>query len=185
VRRLSGMRLLFATLTLGVLAPASVFAQMTVLKVIGSDSVPIPFAWVSVEGGIANITDEKGTVSLGAARHKTLTVDVRRIGYQPWFGKLELPDTAAVLIVTLPRLAQQLAGVTVTGQAVRSSLALTGFYDRWLMRQKGALSATFIGPEEIEKRHPSRASDLLQGVLGVSLMHTERGGMVAKGTGAS
>jgi hypothetical protein len=185
VRRLSGMRLLFATLALGVLAPASVFAQMTVLKVIGSDSVPIPFAWVSVEGGTANITDEKGTVSLGAARHKTLTVDVRRIGYQPWFGKLELPDTAAVLAVTLPRLAQQLAGVTVTGQAVRSSLALTGFYDRWLMRQKGALSATFIGPEEIEKRHPANTSDLLYGLNGVTMVHSPTGAICAKGNGGT
>lgn len=185
MRYVSGMSAFMAALALSAASPACAIAQATVLKVIGSDSVPVPFAWVSVQGGTASIADERGQLSMGAGRHQTLTVEVRRIGYKPWFGKLELLDTATVLRVMLPRLAQELAGVTVTGEAVKSRLQLAGFYDRWLMRQKGALSATFIGPEEIEKRHPSRASDLLQGVLGVSLMHTERGGMVAKGTGGS
>jgi hypothetical protein len=181
---ISRMRTLFAALALGVLSPAWILAQTTVLKVIGSDSVPVPFAWVSVEGGTANITDEKGTVSLGAARHKTLTVDVRRIGYQPWFGKLELPDTAVVLTVTLPRLAQQLAGVTITGQVIKSRLELAGFYDRWLQRQKGALSATFIGPEELEKRHPSRTTDMLYGLNGVSMVKIG-GAIMARGIGGT
>ena len=48
------------------------------------------------------------------------------------------------------------------------------------MRQKGTLSATFIGPEEIEKRHPERVSDLLSGVLGVGLMRTDKGSVVAR-----
>jgi hypothetical protein len=184
MRYVSGMSAFMAALALSAASPACAIAQATVLKVIGSDSVPVTFAWVSVEGGIANITDEKGTVSLGAIRHKTLTVDVRRIGYQPWFGKLELPDTAAVLTVTLRRLAQQLAGVTVTGQAVKSQLELTGFYDRWLQRQKGALSATFIGPEELEKRHPSRTTDMLYGLNGVSMVNFG-GAMMARGIGGT
>ena len=179
------MRTLVFTLALGVLSPANVFAQMTVLKVIGSDTVPVPFAWVSVEGGTASITDEKGTVSLGATRHRTLTVEVRRIGYQPWFGKLEFPDTATTLAVMLPRIAQQLAGVTVTGQAVKTQLELVGFYDRWMQRQKGTLSATFIGPEELEKRHPSRTSDMLYGLNGVTMVHADNGAVCAKGNGGS
>jgi hypothetical protein len=185
LRRISGVRTLFFALALGVLSSASVFAQTTVLKVIGSDTVPVPFAWVSVEGGTANITDEKGTVSLGAIRHKTLTVEVRRIGYQPWFGKLDFPDTAAVLTVTLPRLAQQLAGVTVTGQVVKTQLELVGFYDRWMQRQKGTLSATFIGPEELEKRHPSRTTDMLYGLNGISIVRGSNGAMCARGNGGS
>jgi len=165
--------------------PACVTAQSSTLKVIGSDSVPVPFAWVSVGGGSASITDDKGTVSLGAARHKTLTVEVRRIGYQPWFGKLELPDTATMLTVTLPRLAQQLSGVTITGERIKSPLEITGFYDRWQQRQKGTLSATFIGPEEIEKRHPSHTSDLLYGLNGVSMMQGPGGAMCARGNGGT
>ena len=86
-----------AALFLGTVVPVIATGQATVLKVIGVDSVPVPFAWVSVEDGTASITDEKGTVSLGATRHRTLTV-------------------------TLPRLAPQLAGVTVTGQGVNRQL---------------------------------------------------------------
>jgi hypothetical protein len=185
VRRIAGMTAFRAVLALGVLSPACATAQATVLRVIGSDSVPVPFAWVSVEGGTASITDERGHVSLGATRHKALMVEVRRIGYQPWVGKLELPDTATVLTVTLPRLVQQLAEVAVTGERIKSHLELAGFYDRMLQRQKGALSATFIGPEEIEKRRPSHTSDLLHGLNGVSMMNGQNGAMCARGNGGS
>lgn len=161
--------------------PAQMMSQTSTLSVVGSDGVSVPFAWVSVGGGSAIITNDGGTVSLGAARRKTLTVEVRRIGYEPWFGKIELPDTAATLSVTLKRLAQQLAGVTVTGERVKSSLELTGFYERWEQRQKGTLSATFIGPEEIEKRHPSHTSDLLYGLNGVAMMQGQGGAMCARG----
>jgi hypothetical protein len=185
VRLIFLMRSFLRTLALGALVSASAMAQTTILKVIGTDSVPVPFAWVSVEGGTANITDEKGTVSLGVTRHKTLTVEVRRIGYQPWFGRLEFPDSAATLTVTLPRIVQQLQGVTITGQVAKTQLELVGFYDRWMQRQKGSLSATFIGPEELDKRHPSRTSDMLSGLNGIVMVHADNGAICAKGNGGS
>lgn len=160
-------------------------AQATVVRVLGSDSAAVPFAWVSVEGAAARITDDAGSVSLGASRHKTLSIEVRRIGYQPWFGKLDAADTASVLIVTLSRLTQQLAGVTITGRADQSHLESVGFYDRWMQRQKGLLSATFIGPEEIEKRHPARVSDMLSGLNGVTMISGSSGAMCARGNGGS
>ena len=165
--------------------PLSVSAQRSVLKIAGSDSVAVPFAWVAVEGGTAGITDERGELTLGTTRNKTLTVEVRRIGYQPWFGKITLPDTAAVLTVTLPRIVQQLAGINVTGAQVKSRLELAGFYDRWMMRQKGTLSATFIGPEELEKRHPAKTSDMLYGLNGIMIVHGPNGAKCAKGLGGS
>jgi hypothetical protein len=67
----------------------------------------------------------------------------------------------------LPRLAQTLAPVTVMGATIKSPLELTGFYDRWMMRQKGVLSAVFIGPEEIEFRHPDMITNMLRGLNGV------------------
>ncbi len=120
---------------------------------------------------MTQITDAKGEVSLGAGKRQTLTLNVRRIGFTPWFGKIELPDTAAVLLVSLPRLAQTLSTVTVSGEAaVKSPLVLSGFYDRWLMRQKGVLSAVFISPEELEFRHPDRITNMLYGLNGVRVM---------------
>jgi hypothetical protein len=185
MRGIAVIRALVLAIALAAVAPSRALSQATILKVIGSDSVPVPFAWVAVQGGVASITDERGLLSLGTGRRQTLTVEVRRIGYKPWFGKLDLADTTAASTVVLPRIVQELPGVTVTGEQVKSRLEQAGFYDRWLMRQKGTLSATFIGPEEIEKRHVSRASDLLQGVLGVSLQHTDRGSIIAKGIGGS
>ncbi len=171
-------------LLLSAICPAVVVAQAKLLKVISTDSVPIPFAYVSIEGGIGQITDEKGEVNLGAGKKKTFTANVRRIGYQPWFGKLELPDTAVVLTVTLSRVAQTLAPVTVQGEpAVKSHLQVTGFYDRWMMRQKGTLSAVFIGPEEIEFRHPDKITNLLSGLNGVTMRRSCEGFQMAMGAG--
>ena len=150
-------------------APAALCAQARVIRVVSSDGQPIPYANVSVEGGLTQITDEKGDVSLGAGKHQTLTLDIRRIGFKPWFGKLELPDTAAVLTITLPNLAQNLSTVTVSGTQIKSPLELAGFYDRWLMRQKGVLSAVFIGPEELEFRHPDKITNVLYGLNGVQV----------------
>ncbi|HEV8409611.1 MAG TPA: hypothetical protein VGQ30_03820 [Gemmatimonadaceae bacterium] len=143
-------------------------AQTRMIKVVSTDGKPIPYANVSVEGGITQVTDENGDVPLGAGKRQTLTVRVRRIGFTPWFGKVELPDTAATVAITLPSLVQKLSTVTVSGTAnVKPALALTGFYDRWLMRQKGVISAVFISPEELEFRHPDKITGMLYGLNGV------------------
>jgi hypothetical protein len=167
--------------------PRLLGAQSSRLRVIGTDSMPVAYAWVSIQGGLGGITDEKGELTLGQTRRKQLATEVRRIGYSPWAGNIVLPDSAVVITVQLARLAQSLGTVSVTGQqnAAGLNLPLRGFYDRWMMRQKGALSATFIGPEEIETRRPSRPSDLLYGIPGVSLSRTPRGGMVAKAGGGT
>jgi hypothetical protein len=148
--------------------PAVVRAQTRAIKVVSSDGQPIAYANVSIEGGLTQITDEKGLVALGVGKQQTLAVRIRRIGFTPWFGKVELADTASTVTITLPRLAQNLAKVTVTGTVeVKPALALTGFYDRWLMRQKGMLSAVFISPEELEFRHPDKITGMLYGLNGV------------------
>ena len=63
------------------------------------------------------ITDEKGEVSLGAGKTKTVTVNVRRTDMRRTSARLTLPDTAAVLRVTLGRIAQGLATVSISGSA--------------------------------------------------------------------
>jgi hypothetical protein len=172
---------LFAALLMAC-APALVSAQMRKLRVVSSDSMPIVYAYVTVEGGTGQISDERGEISLGAGKKQTVTVNVRRIGYQPWFGKMELPDTAAVLTVTLPRLAQQLGQVRVTAaNNAAISLPMKAFYDRWMMRQKGLLSAVFIGPEELEFRHPDKITNMLSGLNGVSFRRTDHNEAVVMG----
>jgi hypothetical protein len=163
-----------------VLVPALAGGQTRKLKVISSDSAPVVYAYVSIDGGTGQISDEKGEISLGAGKKKTVSVHARRIGYEQFFGKIELPDTAATITIFLPRLTQALGSVQITGRAAATPF-LQPFYDRWLMRQKGLLSATFISPEEIEFRHPNKITNMLSGLNGVSFRRTTQGDLVAFG----
>jgi hypothetical protein len=161
------------------LAAAAAGAQDRLLRVVSDDSTPISYAFVQANGGRALLTDESGIVRFGPGKKQTLTLDVRRIGFKPFYGKLDFPDTGITLQVVLPRLAEQLGSVKVTTRKTASSLELNGFYKRWLDMQKGATSAVFIGPEEIEKRNTSRPSMLLSGVSGISISRTGNGNSVA------
>lgn len=170
-------------LVAGAMSAATVNAQSTKLRVVGPGGEPVPFAWVAIKGE-PNIANENGEIVLGSGKHKTYELEVRRIGYQPWTGKLESPDTAAVLTVTLPRISQELAPVTVTGSAAKSVLETVGFYKRWLQHQQGGLrNATFIGPEMIDKRKPVTTMDMLDHVLGVYLVENSKGARAPTTTG--
>ena len=175
-RNLAG--LLFCTLI--TVTPSRSGAQMRTLRIVSSDSAPIMYAVVSIEGGIGQISNETGEIKLGAGKRKTVTVNARRIGYQPFFGKIELPDTTAVITIVLPRITQELGAVQVTARPIVPP-SLKSFYDRWLLRQKGVLSATFIGPEEIEFRHPDKITNMLDGLNGVSWRNTAQNQRVAYG----
>lgn len=179
-RVLRGLRVL----ALGSLAAGTARGQDRVLLVVGPDSQPIAYAFVQANGGHAQLTDEAGRVHMGAGKKQTLTIEVRRIGYSPFYGKLDFPDTAVTIRVVLPKLAQQLSSMKVTSRKSASSLELSGFYRRWLDAQKGVTSAVFIGPEEIEKRNAGRVSILLTGVSGVTVTRTTNGNsVVTSGSG--
>ena len=177
------LRMACATILAAVIAiPSLAQAQQRTLRVISSDSLPVVYAYVTINGGNGQVTDEKGELSLGAGKKSSLSLSVRRIGFQQWFGKIDLPDTAVVMTVTLVRTAQLLAEVHVTdGARGGISVPMQRFYDRWMLRQKGLLTATFIGPEEIESRHPDRITNLLNGLNGVSFRRTGQNDMVAFG----
>ena len=152
-----------------VLAGGVASAPSRTLRVVSADGNPVAFANVNVEGGATQITNERGELTLGAGLLEALDVRIRRIGFTPWFGKLEFADTATVASVTLAHVAQALGAVKVTGQKNPSSPFVQGFYDRMLMRQKGLLSAVFITPEELDFRHSGQITDMLRGLNGVCL----------------
>lgn len=164
-----GLKLLAAATPRGtVRIDSDAGVQGRLVRVVSESGQPVVFANVTLEGA-TRITDEKGEVNLGVGKAQQFTVRVSRIGFAPWFGKVDFPAVALVT-VTLPQIAQLLAPVTVNGQAqIRTPLQLTGFYDRWMMRQRGALSAVFIGPEELEFRHPDKIGAMLRGLNGVQL----------------
>jgi len=170
------------SLASAVVAPAA-HAQDRVIHVISSDSQPIAYAFVQANGGRSQLTDEDGRVSMGSGKKQTFTLEVRRIGYTPFYGKIDFPDSAIVIPIVLPGIAQQLGGVKVTANKSASSLQLSGFYRRWLDGQKGVMSAIFIGPEEIEKRNASRVSSMLGGVNGLNSTRTSNGNTVLTSSG--
>ena len=157
---------------------SSARAQDRILRVLGTDSLPIAYAFVQANGGHALLSDEDGRVSIGSGKKQTFTIEVRRIGYAPFYGKIDFPDTAITIPLTLQTIGQQLSTVKVSANKTKSSLELSGFYRRWLDGQKGVNSAVFIGPEEIEKRNATRTSNLLNGVSGISITRTANGNNV-------
>jgi hypothetical protein len=160
------------------LAAAAAGAQDRVLRVTSTDSEPIAYAFVQANGGRAMLTDEGGRVSIGAGKKQTLTIDVRRIGYTPYYGKIDFPDTAITIPIVLQSISQQLSSVKVTADKSKSPLERSGFYRRWLDSQKGVTSAAFIGPEEIEKRNESRVSIILGSINGIRVTRTSNGNNV-------
>lgn len=177
-----GLKLLPAATRMGTMqldSGADAGTQGRKVRVIAENGQPIMYANVTLEGATTRITDEKGEVNLGVGKRQVFSVRVSRIGFAPWFGKVDLPSVAT-MTVTLPQIAQLLARVTVNGSpAIKTPLQLTGFYDRWLMREKGTLSAVFIGPEELEFRHPHKITNMLGGLNGVQIRKYESKGLGA------
>ena len=175
-----GLKLLRAAMRMGTMqldTGSSAGVQGRVVRVVAENEEPIMYANVTLDGATTRITNEKGEVDLGAGKREKFTVRVSRIGFAPWFGKVDLPSVAT-MTVTLPQIAQLLARVTVNGTpAIKTPLQLTGFYDRWMMRQKGTLSAVFIGPEELEFRHPGKITSMLGGLNGVQVVKYEGKGL--------
>jgi len=180
-----GLKLLSAAPAIGTMQLDTSGTQGRIVRVVSDRGQPIMYANVSLEGATARITDENGEINLGAGARQTFSVRVARIGFAPWFGVVDLP-AAATMTVTLPQIAQLLAPVTVTsGEAqtqTQTSLKLSGFYDRWMMRQKGTLSGVFIGPEELEFRHPSKVTRMLAGLNGVQLVCDHSGDCIIHST---
>jgi hypothetical protein len=168
------------------LAGSSASAQQRRIHVVGDDGQPVAFANVTLAGERPRITNETGDVDLGARAQSPLSADVRRLGYEPWFGTIALADTVLTATVTLRRISRRLFTVKVT-DTVRAvvPMYLRGFYERMLARQRGIGTGIYLTPEEIDKRVTNMATSLLQGLNGVSLQHTASGKIIAMSANGS
>jgi len=178
-----------ALMSAELLLPWSVaHAQQRVVRVIGDDGQPVAYANVTFAGEQPKITNEKGEVPVGTGArtvHDTLTVDVRRLGYEPWYGRLAMGETAAKAQVTLHRISRRMFTVTVTDSSYGVPAYLRGFYERMLARQRGIGNGLYLTPEEVDRRNASLTSALLQGINGVALQRTATGKVVAMSSGGS
>lgn len=162
--------LLHVSITVGgALAPMVVLAQReVVMMTVRDDSLrTIPFAWVQLEGGIANVGDDSGRVTFKHAARDSLRFHVRRMGFLPFYGYARRSGEASyeAILKVAPRALQ-----TVRVEERRNtSLALTGFYDRMDRAKRGASTARFITPEELDLRNPGRVSQMLAGETSIKV----------------
>ncbi len=171
-------------LLLGVALVATTPGQgqsQTVVRVLDADSLPIPYALVSMRGGTERLADSLGIARLTTNLADSARVAVRRLGYAPFIGTLARNATGE-FVVRLERVQRELDAVRTVASR-NSPLVRSGFYDRMQRVQDGAITGTFITPEELERRNPSFLSQILQGVTSVRIRKTPDGSAFAMGRG--
>ena len=111
--------------------------------------------------GIQTVSDDSGAFRLTGLPEGSVTIQLRRLGYAPAAHVMLLAaGEARELGVVLAQAAEALDVVDVKAHAMRGKMS--GFYTR---RERGI--GTFITREEIERRQPSKVSQLLRYVNGV------------------
>jgi hypothetical protein len=142
--------------------PADAQRRTAVVRVTDVQGRPIPFALVQIENGVTRVADDSGRVTLPAERNDSLRLQVRRMGFNPFVGWTTPDSATGEHIADLIPLPRALDAVSVEGRR-DTPLARTGFYDRMVRVQRGAYSARFITPEELDMRNPARLSHMLSG----------------------
>ena len=175
------VRLVALSASLALLPSGSTLKAQSIVRVLDRDSVPVPFAMVTVTGSPARATDSTGRVRLSGGQGGVTRFAVRRIGYAPFAGEVE-PGADGQYVVLLAAARPRLD--TVRAIAPRETpLSRTGFYDRMARVRNGAITGWFISPEELDDRQIMQVSRALQGVGSVRVSRTRDGHAVIGGRG--
>lgn len=143
-------------------------SAQTVITVTDTAGRRVPFAVVQVEGGVTRVADDSGRVGFAVQPKDSLKIQARRMGYAPFVGWVKPDAESGTYVARLNIVATRIARVTVEDR-MNTPLARSGFYDRLQRAQRGAATATFITPEELDLRNPARVSQVLQGVQGMKV----------------
>ncbi len=136
---------------------------------------PIPDAEVTVltpvSAARSTATDDRGRFNLGEFTAGSLSIRVRRLGYEQRAVEVQIgaggqPTSVEIVLTIIPA---ELANVLVTGAPGR----LNEFFHR---RQTRAAFGRFMDQEEIRKKGARNASDLFRTVPGVSVKTNPSGG---------
>lgn len=109
-------------------------------------------------------TDSAGYLNLLVPSSTSLSIDVRRLGYQPTSMRIGAAELGTPLTIGMHVAPQTLGEVAVVSTGWRSS-RLASFEERARLKAGG----TYITREDIDAWHPRRASDLMRRVTGVKL----------------
>lgn len=164
------MRILAAGLCValaGSLAAQSAAVELLVID--DATDAAIPGVSVSIAGQQGErVTDERGRFIYASQRAGKVVFVFRRLGYNP--GTLTVDATAgdtARVTFAMTAAPQVLTTVAVRDTTNSMSSFLNGF-DRRVANHAG--SATFITRNEIEKRDPFLATDILRRVSSISIV---------------
>ena len=143
--------------------------------VIDSMGQPIAFAQVRGPGVDPRTSDDSGRFRFTMRKRGSLSLTVRRVGFQPLETTLRVDSDTTLELVMRP-LAASLATVRVEAEATVRTLEMRGFYDRLRDHVKGTNTGWFIMPEEIEGRRGAiKATQLLQGIPNLRVMKISPG----------
>ena len=132
------------------------------------DSLGLPVAGAEV--GLSGLlvhgtTADDGVYRIAGVPTGPRVVRVRRLGFRPDSVLVQvLPGGTVTADVVLRVVAQQIAAVVIEAGHPQFSGRMASFFER---RARGF--GTFFTAEEIDRRHPSRLTDLLRTVPGVRL----------------
>jgi hypothetical protein len=162
---------LFVTLGLAVTAVQGQEPERRLLRgsVVDTAGVPVPFANLLQSGGRRVFADDSGRFTAELRARDRVTFDVRRIGYRPSTLVVPPGNDTVVTVVLVPT-AVQLEGRVVTGTPEAPGLRMAGFYRRLQDREKGINAGHFLTAEDIERRKPTRITQMLEGLPGVRVM---------------
>ncbi len=157
---------------LALAAPA--LAQPTTWDMFGvvrnPDGTVIEGATVAISGSSTR-TNALGFFHLVANRRDTITLAVRRIGYNPISALLTDKElTGDTLLIVLDPSAQQIAQMTVKARDLRSPMGYGSFEER---RSRG--TGVFVTRADIEKRNSGRLSDVMRNKRGVNVVRVQGG----------
>jgi carboxypeptidase family protein/TonB-dependent receptor-like protein len=121
---------------------------------------------------VTALSDREGSWVLAVPGPGSYYVAAKRVGYRPWVaGPLNVKAGDELSSVFhLERVPVTLDPVEVRAQATKRFLELAGFYDR-----QRADFGHYITPEDIDKRHAARITDLLSGLPGVTIVAPTKG----------
>jgi hypothetical protein len=149
-------------------------AQERMVRVVVRDAqgIAVPFAFVSLRNRNGQVASDSGVATLRVPAGDSLNLFARRIGYAPFEGWVRPDPAAGDYLVTIAALPRTLAAVDVRERA-NTPLARTGFYDRVERVRRGAISARFITPEELDLRNPPLLSNILSGESMVKISYSD------------
>jgi TonB family protein len=133
-----------------------------------SSGAGIGGAEITIAGtGLRAHTNAQGEFRLTNVPAGTVTVGVRRLGFVPTVGSIEVgPNEAATMSIIVVPLAQALATVVVRGDRRFAEYGrLAGFYQR----RSRSSGGHFITREQIDQRNPSQVTDLFRSVPGARI----------------